>query len=45
VRRRTDPYPQLSVGDSLARLFHDWDISHGLTIDGGDVVLGGAHVH
>jgi hypothetical protein len=45
VRRRTDPYPQLSVGDFLARLFHDWDNTHGLTIDGGDVVLGDAHVH
>ena len=45
VRRRTDPYPQLSVGDFLARLFHDWDNTHGLTIDGGDVVFGDGHVH
>jgi hypothetical protein len=45
VRRRTDPYPQLSVGDFLARLFHDWDNTHGLTIDGGDIVFGDGHVH
>ena len=45
VRRRTDPYPPLSVGDFLARLFHDWDNIHGLTIDGGDVVFGDGHVH
>ena len=45
VRRRTDPYPPLSVGDFLARLFHDWDNTHGLTIDGGDVVFGDGHVH
>jgi hypothetical protein len=45
VRRRTQPYPPLSVGDFLARLFHDWDNTHGLTIDGGDVVFGDGHVH
>lgn len=45
VRRRTNPYPPLSVGDFLARLFHDWDNTHGLTIDGGDVVFGDGHVH
>ena len=45
VRRRTDPYPQLSVGDFLARLFHDWDNAHGLTIEGGEVVFGDGHVH
>jgi hypothetical protein len=26
-------------------LFHDWDNSHGLTIDGGDVMFGNGHVH
>jgi hypothetical protein len=45
VRRRTDPYPQLSVGDFLARLFHDWDNTHGLAIEGGEVVFGDGHVH
>jgi hypothetical protein len=45
VRRRTSPYPQLSVGDFLARLFHDWDNTHGLTVEGGDVVFGDGHVH
>ena len=39
------PYPPLSVGDFLARLFHDWDNTHGLTIGGGDVVFGDGHVH
>ncbi|MDP1846664.1 MAG: hypothetical protein Q8K79_02640 [Solirubrobacteraceae bacterium] len=45
VRRRTEPYPQLSVGDFLARLFHDWDNAHGLEIEGGDLVFGDGHVH
>lgn len=45
VRQRTAPYPPLSVGDFLARLFHDWDNSHGLAIDGGDLVFGDGHVH
>ena len=45
VRRRTNPYPPLSVGDFLARLFHDWDNIHGLAVGGGDVVFGDGHVH
>jgi hypothetical protein len=45
LARRTSRYPQLSVGDFLARLFHDWDNSHGLTIDTGGVVFGDGHVH
>ena len=45
VRSRTAPYPPLSVGDFLARLFHDWDNTHGLTVEGGDVVFGDGHVH
>lgn len=44
LRRRTSRYPQLSAGDFLARLFHDWDNSHGLTIDTGGVVFGDGHV-
>jgi hypothetical protein len=44
LRRRTSRYPQLSVGDFLARLFHDWDNSHGLAIDTGGVVFGDGHV-
>jgi hypothetical protein len=45
LRRRTSRYPELSVGDFLARLFHDWDNVHGLAIDGGGVVYGDGHVH
>lgn len=44
LRRRTSRYPDLSLGDFLARLFHDWDNVHGLTIDGGGVVFGDGHV-
>jgi hypothetical protein len=44
LKRRTSRYPQLSLGDFLARLFHDWDNSHGLMIDTGDVVFGDGHV-
>lgn len=44
LRRRTSRYPDLSLGDFLARVFHDWDNVHGLTIDGGGVVFGDGHV-
>lgn len=44
VRKRTSHYPQLSVGDFIARLFHDWDNSHGVMVDGGGVVFGDGHV-
>jgi hypothetical protein len=44
VRMRTSRYPELSLGDFLARLFHDWDNSHGLTTDAGGVVFGDGHV-
>ena len=43
LKMRTSLYPELSLGDFLARLFHDWDNSHGLTIDGGGVVFGDGH--
>jgi hypothetical protein len=45
LKQRTSRYPELSLGDFLARLFHDWDNSHGLTIDTGGVVFGDGHVH
>ena len=45
VMTRTRRYPELSVGDFVARLFHDWDNSHGLLVDGGGVVFGDGHVH
>ncbi|MDQ3849661.1 MAG: hypothetical protein M3296_03485 [Actinomycetota bacterium] len=45
LKTRTSRYPQLSLGDFLARLFHDWDNRHGLQIEGGGVVFGDGHVH
>jgi hypothetical protein len=45
LKRRTSRYPELSVGDFLARLFHDWDNTHGLSLDNGAVVFGDGHVH
>ena len=44
LTRRTSRYPELSVGDFLARVFHDWDNVHGLIIDSGGVVFGDGHV-
>lgn len=37
---RTSQYPELSVGDLVARVFHDWDNDHGLAVEGGGVVFG-----
>lgn len=45
LRMRTSSYPELSVGDFLARLFHDWDNGHGVALDTGGVVFGDGHVH
>jgi hypothetical protein len=45
LQMRTGRYPELSVGDFLARLFHDWDNRHGVAIDTGGVVFGDGHVH
>ena len=41
---RTSQYPELSVGDLVARAFHDWDNLHGLEVEGGGVVYGDGHV-
>lgn len=41
---RTGGYPELSVGDLVARCFHDWDNVHGLEVDGGGRVFGDGHV-
>ena len=41
---RTSRYPDLSFGDFLARLFHDWDNGHGLAVEGGGVIYGDGHV-
>jgi hypothetical protein len=45
LTRRTSRYPPLSMGDFLARLFHDWDNSHGLAIEAGGVVFGDGYIH
>lgn len=37
---RTSAYPELSVGDLVARCFHDWDNAHGLRVDSGGSVYG-----
>jgi hypothetical protein len=37
---RTSAYPELSVGDLVARCFHDWDNDHGLRVNGGGFVFG-----
>ena len=37
---RTAGYPELSLGDLIARCLHDWDNAHGLELDGGGVVFG-----
>jgi len=44
LRARTSSYPELSVGDFLARLFHDWDNTHGLEIESGGLVFGDGHI-
>ena len=41
---RTSRYPELSLGDLVARCFHDWDNAHGLVVEGGGVVFGDGHV-
>ncbi|MCA1692315.1 MAG: hypothetical protein LC733_09000 [Actinobacteria bacterium] len=43
LTRRTSQYPELSLGDLVARAFHDWDNSHGLQVDGG-VIFGDGHI-
>jgi hypothetical protein len=40
VRSRTAGYPRVSLGDLLAKVFHDWDNRQGLSIEGGGVVFG-----
>lgn len=42
---RTGAYPELSMGDLVARCFHDWDNAHGLVVDGGGVVFGDGAIH
>lgn len=43
LRTRTSHYPELSLGDLVARAFHDWDNDHGLRVEGG-MIFGDGHV-
>ena len=40
VKARTRRYPPITLGDLLARVFHDWDNSHGLILDEGGTLFG-----
>lgn len=44
LARRTSTFPDLSLGDLVARVFHDWDNAHGLVVEGGAVVFGDGRV-
>jgi hypothetical protein len=41
---RTGRYPELSVGDLVARCLHDWDNAHGLELEGGGTIFGDGHI-
>jgi hypothetical protein len=41
---RTSQYPELSLGDLVARAFHDWDNRHGLALEGGGMIFGDGHI-
>jgi hypothetical protein len=40
VKTRTKGYPPITFGDLLARVFHDWDNTHGLTVESGGTLFG-----
>ncbi|MFN2555548.1 MAG: hypothetical protein ABR592_01525 [Nitriliruptorales bacterium] len=40
VRARTRGFPRISLGDLLAKVFHDYDNTHGLTLEGGGRLFG-----
>jgi hypothetical protein len=40
VKARTEGYPPITFGDLLARVFHDWDNTHGLTVESGGTLFG-----
>lgn len=44
VKARTRRYPPITFGDLLARVFHDWDNSHGLILHGGGILFGDGHL-
>ncbi len=45
VEARTAGYPRVSLGDLLAKVFHDWDNRHGLALEGGGVIFGDGCLH
>ena len=44
ITSRTSGYPELSLGDLVARALHDWDNTHGLEVAGGGLVFGDGHL-
>ena len=40
VKARTKGYPPITFGDLLARVFHDWDNTHGLLVESGGILFG-----
>jgi hypothetical protein len=44
LMHRTGAYPELSVGDLVARCLHDWDNAHGLEVEGGGVIFGDGRI-
>ena len=40
VEARTAGYPRISLGDLLAKVFHDWDNAHGLVLEDGSRIFG-----
>ena len=40
VQARTKEYPPITFGDLLARVFHDWDNTHGLLVESGGTLYG-----
>jgi hypothetical protein len=40
VKARTKRYPPITFGDLLARVFHDWDNTHGLIVESGGTLFG-----
>jgi hypothetical protein len=44
VKARTRRYPPITFGDLLARVFHDWDDSHGLILEEGGILFGDGHL-
>jgi hypothetical protein len=41
---RTAEYPELSLGDLVARCLHDWDNAHGLELEDGAVLFGDGRI-